>query len=67
MSVSRVCRNVLGDRSLGKPWGGSVLDSVIGAYLTQARASPSLLTTPPHTWPRRTVQPVCVGLSSDIG
>ena len=29
------CRGVLGDRSLGEPWGGSVLDSVIGAYLTQ--------------------------------
>eukprot|EP00210_Caulerpa_lentillifera_P002681 g2561.t1 len=28
-------RKVLGDRSLGSPWGGSVIDSIIGVYLTQ--------------------------------
>ena len=28
-------RFVLGDRSFSKPWGGSVLDSVIGTFLTQ--------------------------------
>ena len=30
-----VCRGVLGDRSFSKPWGGSVLDSIIGTFLTQ--------------------------------
>ncbi len=29
------CRCVLGDRAYSKPWGGSVLDSVIGTFLTQ--------------------------------
>ena len=29
------CRGVLGDRSFSKPWGGSVLDSIIGTFLTQ--------------------------------
>ena len=29
------CRSVLGDRSFSRPWGGSVLDSVIGTFLTQ--------------------------------
>lgn len=26
---------MLGDRSFSKPWGGSVLDSIIGTFLTQ--------------------------------
>ena len=29
------CRSVLGDRSFSRPWGGSVLDSVVGTFLTQ--------------------------------
>ena len=29
------CRCVLGDRAYSKAWGGSVLDSVIGTFLTQ--------------------------------
>ncbi|KAL3160951.1 hypothetical protein ABBQ38_009343 [Trebouxia sp. C0009 RCD-2024] len=32
---TRQARSVLGDRSFSKPWGGSVLDSVIGTFLTQ--------------------------------
>ncbi len=32
--LSHVCRGVLGDRKPGlTPWGGSVLDSVVGAFL----------------------------------
>lgn len=29
------CRTVLGDRRFNAPWGGSVVDSIIGTYLTQ--------------------------------
>ena len=28
-------RGILGDRSMSAQWGGSVLDSVVGAFLTQ--------------------------------
>ncbi len=34
--LCRTCRGVLGNRRPGADWGGSVLDSVMGAFLTQA-------------------------------
>ena len=35
LDLRGACRGVLGDRTMTKRWGGSVLDSVIGAFLTQ--------------------------------
>ena len=34
-AATHSCRGILGDRSMTGRWGGSVLDSVIGAFLTQ--------------------------------
>lgn len=28
-------RRVLGDRRIAQPWGGSIVDSIIGVYITQ--------------------------------
>ena len=34
--LSAVCRDVLGDRRRSFTWSGSIIDSVVGAFLTQA-------------------------------
>ena len=54
------CRRVLGDRSFSQPWGGSLLDSVIGTFLTQNvsdQLSSKAYMTLAATFPIKTVTP----------